>query len=101
MRTSEKTVHEGSAQSAGDEIRIGDDAQVQRNAGFDSLDHRHLESAAHSGYRFLTVAPVDDDFGNHRVVVRCDRALGVRKGLDPDTWPSGNAEHSDEAWRRH
>ena len=63
--------------------------------GLDAFDDRHLERAAHAGDRLRAVAAVHDDLGDHRVVVRRDRALGVRERLDADAGTARHAERVD------
>ncbi len=75
--------------------------QVQRNRGLDAFDHRHLERPLHPRDRFLAIAAVHDDLGDHRVVVRRNRALGVRGGVDAHAGAAGDAERVDGAGRRH
>ena len=48
--------------------------------------------AAHARDRFLPVAAVDDDLGDQRIVVRRDRALGVRARVDADAGAARQAE---------
>src|SRR5574340_1778366 len=43
---------------AGDEIRVSDDALVQRNCRLDSLDDKLVERAMHSGNRFGAVVAI-------------------------------------------
>ena len=79
-------------------------ARMRRCSGMVVLmpfDDRHLERALHPRDRFLAVAAVDDDLRDHRVVVRRDRAIGVRERLDADARAARHAEHVDHARRRH
>src|SRR3954470_5326025 len=101
VRLGEETFHERGVQLAGDEVRIDEDAQVQRNGRLDALDHRHLERPLHARDRFGAVAAVDDDLRDHRIVVRRDRAVRVREGFDADAGAARDAERVDQPWRRH
>src|SRR4051812_6111482 len=101
VRARQETFHERGVQLAGDEFRIDEDAQVQRNGRLDALDHRHLERPLHARDRFAAVAAVDDDLRDHRIVVRRDRAVRVREGFDADAGAARDAERVDQPWRRH
>src|SRR5437773_204946 len=81
--------HEVRAELAGDEVLVRENPEVHRDAGLDAVDDRHLEDAAHARDRFLPVASMDDDLGDHRVVIRRHGALGVREGLDADARAAG------------
>ena len=67
----------------------------------DAVDDRHLERAAHARDGFPPIAAVDDDFGDHRVVVRRHGAFRVRERFDTDARAARDAERVDDARRRH
>ena len=93
-------LHEARAEPAGDEVRIAQDLQVERNRRLDAVDDRHLERAAHPGDRLGPVAAVGDDLGDQRVVVRRDRALGVRERVDAHARAARHAERVNDAGAR-
>ena len=73
---------------------------MERDRRLDALDDGHLERAPHPRDRFLAVAPVHDDLGDQRIVVRRNGALGVREGVDPYAGAAGHAEGANHAGRR-
>src|SRR5438067_13068606 len=75
------SLHKCRAEAAGNEVSLGKNLQVQRNRRLDSVDDGHLERAAHARNRFLTIAAMDDDLRNQRIVVWRDGALGMRQGV--------------------
>ena len=79
-------------QSSGHEVRIAQNSQVKRNRRLDAVDDGHLERAAHARDRFLAIAAVRDDLGDHRVVVRGNRAVRVSEGVDADAGTAWDAE---------
>src|SRR5262249_30620786 len=97
----QEALHERGAQLAGDEVGIVEDLEVQGDARLDALDDRHLEGPPHAGNRLLAIAAVHDDLRNQRIVVRRDRAVGVRERFDPHARPARNAEDVDDARRWH
>src|SRR5262249_44684270 len=97
--TREKPIHEGGAETTGHEVRVAHDFQMERNRGLDALHDRHLKGPAHPRDRLLAVTPVDDDLCNHRVVIRRDCALGMRRRLHTYAWTTGDAEHANETRR--
>ena len=88
------------AQPPGLEVRFVEDLELQRHRGLDALDDRHLERSPHARDRLLPVAAVHDDLGDHRVVVRRHRALGVRERVDADARTARHAERVNHAGRR-
>ena len=50
--------------------------------------------------RFVSIAAVDDDLGDQRIVVRRDRALGVRQRFDANARAAGHAEDVNDARAR-
>ena len=61
-------------QVASSEIRVREDSSMQGYRGLDPLDDKHLQSAPHPSDSFVAVAPVDDQLGDKRVVIRRDDA---------------------------
>src|SRR5262249_29713769 len=53
-------LHERGAETAGHEVGIREDLQVQRNRGLDPLDDGHLERPPHARDRLLAIAAVHD-----------------------------------------
>ena len=96
-----EALHELRAQTPRQEVGVAENAQVHGNGRLDSLHHRHLQRALHANDRFVAVAAVGNHFGDHRVVVRRNRAIGVGGRVDADAWPATDAEHADVAGRRH
>src|SRR5579862_2261732 len=96
-RAGEEVLHERRADLAGDEVRVVEDAQMQRDRRLDPLDDRHLERSLHPCDRLGAVAAMDNDLGDHRVVIRRDRALRVREGLEPRARAARYAEDVNHA----
>src|SRR5262249_57756728 len=67
----------------------------------DPFHHGHFEGATHARDRLLAVAAVRDDLGDHRIVVRRDRALSVRERFDTDARPARRTERANHARRRN
>ena len=84
----------------GDEVGIVQNLQVERNRRLDPLDDGHLERALHPRDRFGAVAAVRDDLRDERIVVRRDRALGVRIRVHAHARAARHAERVNEPWAR-
>src|SRR2546426_9336277 len=55
---------------------------MQGDRGLDPLDDKHLQSAPHPSDSFVAVAPVDDQLGDKRVVIRRGDGGGIRPPND-------------------
>src|ERR1700730_16346324 len=64
-------------ETTGREVGIGKNSALQRDRGLDALDDEHLQGALHAADGLGTVPPLDDQLGNHRVVVGGDDRVEV------------------------
>src|SRR5262245_10468798 len=67
------------------EVRIVEDAFVERDGGLDTFNDKFVERTAHAGDGFLTVAPMGDNLGDHGIVVGYDHGIGFHGGIHTDT----------------
>jgi hypothetical protein len=72
------------------EVRVVEDALVQRDGRLDAFDHEFVEGSAHAGNRFLPVPAMRDDLGNHGIVERDDRHVRFHRRVD---------SYTESAWR--
>src|SRR4029077_14489204 len=67
------------------EVRVVEDALVQRDGRLDAFDHEFVEGSAHAGNRFLPVPAMRDDLGNHGIVERDDLHVRFHRRVDSYT----------------
>src|SRR5580704_17423828 len=65
---------------------------MERDGGFDALDHEAVEGTVHSRYGFGAVVAVGDYFGDQRIVIRRDDRVGIACRVHTDARTAGNAE---------
>ena len=70
---------------------------MQRNARLHAFDHHFLERALEPHHAAFAVAAVDDQLGDHAVVIGRDRIAGVQPAIDPDMHPAGRVVIGDLA----
>src|SRR5947208_3129510 len=70
------------ADPAGQEVVVLEDALMQRDGGFHSLDNSHFQGSLHAPYGFQPVPSVGDDFCYERVVVGCNHIVSIRGGIN-------------------
>src|ERR1043166_1100476 len=99
--TRREPFHEGRAELARDEVLVGKNLQMHRDARLDAVDDRHLEHAPHPRNRFLPIAAMDDDLRDHRIVVRRHGTFRMRERLEADARAARHAEGVNDARRRH
>ena len=90
---------EVSVEFAGDEVRMGEDALVQRDCGFYAFDDEAVEGDLHADDGFGAVAPVGDELGDERVVIGGNYGVGVHCGVNANAWAAGDAEGGDASGR--
>src|SRR5580693_8266962 len=82
-------------------IRVGENASVQWNGGFDSFNDEHVQRPTHASDGFVAVAAASDELGDQGIVIRRDHGVGVRGGIHAHTCGGGNVESCDAARGRH
>ena len=60
-------------------------AQVERDRGVDPVDDTFIQRAAKAHQAFVAVLAVDDQLGNHAVVVGWHPVARIKSGIDPDS----------------
>ena len=78
------------------EVRVVEDAFVERDGGLDAFDDKFVERPAHAGNGFLPVASMGDDFGNHGIVMRHDQGIGFHGGIYADSETAWGAVFRDQ-----
>ena len=68
---------------------------MQRHGGLYTLDDRQAQGTPHSLDGRLAIAVVDDQFGDHRVVVRKHFAFRVSRCIDAHAWSSRKVKGVD------
>jgi hypothetical protein len=84
---------------SGDEIRVRENALVQRNRGIDTLHDEHIQSATHPGKRIRAILSVDNQLCNHRVIIRRHHATLILRRIHADAGSAGYVEDGDLACR--
>jgi hypothetical protein len=80
--TGEEVLHPADVVAAGLEGGVVDDGFLQRDGGFDAFDEEFVERSAHAGDGDLPVISANDEFGDHRVVIRGHFVAGVDVAVD-------------------
>lgn len=70
---------------------------MERDGGLDAFDDRGGEGAAHTSDGARAVAVVDDDLGDHRIVVGRDEIAIVDRRIDADARAGRHVERGDAA----
>ena len=65
------------------ELRVGQQGGLEGDVAADATDHEGIERLSHLGNGLVAVAPVDDQLGDHRVVVHRDLAALVHARVHP------------------
>ena len=85
--------------AAFDEARIHHQIAVQRDIGFDAFDQRFAQRRAHARHGLLAGVAVNDELGNHRVVVGRYAVVGVKVAVHPHARPARRVPQGDAARR--
>ena len=72
---------------------------MQRNVGIDTFHHGFTQSGTHPRQCLLTGIPVNNDFPDHRIVVRRHEIIGVNMRIHPNARAAWRMPHGDAARR--
>ncbi len=97
----EQALDEMGIEFAGGEVGIRKDTPLQRNGGLDAFDDEHVQGAPHPGDGFGAVAALNDQLGDHGIVVGRDYGIGVGRGIDTHSRTSRRLKSRDASGRRH
>src|ERR1700722_837668 len=64
------------------EIRVGQNAPMERNRGENPLHNKHSQSTAHARNRLAAVLTSYDELGNKRIIIRRNRSLRISGRVD-------------------
>ncbi len=76
---------------------VAHDALMEGNGGLDPFNDVLIEGPGHPLDRFLAGVGVDDQLGDHRIVMRKHGVLVVHGTVDPNTQPAGGVVAVDLA----
>src|SRR3954471_19764971 len=82
------------------EFRVLDQLLVERDGGLEAVDDEFLERAAQTHDAALAARAVDDQLGDHRVVIRRHPVAGVEARIDADVHAPRSDVILHEARRR-
>src|SRR3990172_7211090 len=81
-------------------VRLGEDLFVHGNSGLHSLDDELIERPLHSPDGVIPRVRVDDQFGDHGIIIGRDDVLGVRGRVNAHAGPTRRIKRRDRARRR-
>src|SRR5262245_42501048 len=82
------------------EFGIADDSREEGDRGGHPFEDEAVQRLAHPRQRLGPIAPVHDDLGEERIVVRRHRVPGVDVGVDPHARTAGRMVRGDETGTR-
>ncbi len=81
--------HEIGGDGAGEEFRIVEDFQEERDSRRQPFHHHFAQRALHARNGFRAIVAPADDFGQQRIVIRGHFIPGIQVTVDADEWAAG------------
>src|SRR5229473_2494252 len=94
-----ESLNEVGIEFSGGEVRIGQNAFMQRNGGMDSLDNKQVERALHAADGLGAIAAVHNQLRNQGIVVWRDHVVGKSRRVHPYADATGQIQGGDAARR--
>jgi hypothetical protein len=85
----------------GDEIRLVQQAAVQRDVGLDPVDHVFVQRALQAHHAFLAGPAIGDQLGDQGIVLAGHGIAGIERRIDADAIAARRVIGGHRAGRRH
>ena len=72
--------------TSAEEIRIGEQVEVQRDICFDAIDDGFRQCDTHAGNGLIPIISIGNDFAYHRVVIGRHHIIMINMRVYADTW---------------
>ena len=82
------------------EVGVIEDAFVEGNGCLDAFDHEFVKGSSHACDGLLTVSPMGDDLGDHRIIEGDDHHIRFHCRVDAHAESAWRAVFGDHPWRR-